>query len=458
MFSRSWLYSRVNYETFHKIPTSNLSMNLNRMRVLLDRLGNPQRDVKCVHVAGTKGKGSTCYLLESMVRSAGYKTGLFTSPHILRVEERIALNGLPCSENQFDKWGARVQPIVEQMDNDSPELGSATFFEITTAMAFLAFAEAKTDLAILETGLGGRLDSTNVCAPLATAVTSIGIDHVAVLGDTEEKIAREKAGIIKPGVPVALGVMNDAPRKVIEQVAQERNAPIIEATRDFSWNYTPEPNSLSGTLTCGNLQNAKLNLVGAHQAGNAAIAIELTKIINRLDVGLQIGDLAIENALKSIRIPARLDVISDNPIIIIDAAHNPDSFTKLAEAVCRLNLPRENCAFVFACADDKDAMKMLELVYPYFGVWKLTRFQNNPRACSPERLLELFKLLELKQNQSEVFIPNDVAFFDSSSQAIQSALETSNLRMACIAGSFYLAGEAYGWFENTTSLTKESYK
>ena len=188
---RSWLYSRVNYETFHKIPTSNLSMNLTRMQTLLNRLGNPEQGVKCVHVAGTKGKGSTCILLESMARHAGYKTGLFTSPHILRIEERIALGGKPCTSEDFDAWLSLVRPVVEQMDNDAPELGAVTFFEITTAMAFLAFKSAGVDLAVLETGLGGRLDSTNVCKPLATAITSIGIDHVAVLGDTEAKIAKD---------------------------------------------------------------------------------------------------------------------------------------------------------------------------------------------------------------------------------------------------------------------------
>lgn len=450
MSSHSWLFSRVNYETFHKIPTTNLSMNLRRMQTLLDRLGNPERAVKCVHVAGTKGKGSTCHLLESIVRCAGYKTGLFTSPHILHIEERIALNGKPCSEEQFDEWENRVRPIVEQMDKDSVQLGAVTFFEITTAMAFWAFAESNVDLAILETGLGGRLDSTNVCKPLATAITSIGIDHVAVLGDTEEKIAREKAGIIKHGVPVVLGRMHKEPRQVIEQVAQEKNAPMIEADRDFTWRYVPDPCSLTGKLSCDSLQDIKLNLSGSHQAGNAAIAIELTKILNSLDVGLSIGETAIRDALKSIRIPGRIDMIRTNPTIIIDAAHNPDSFSKLAEAVSRFNLPRENCGLVFACADDKDAMRMFRLVYPYFGTWRITRFQNNPRSCSTARLLEIFRQLESEQIQAGKAGMNDVRALDSSSEAIQSMLGKTNTQMVCVAGSFYLAGEMYGWFEKNS--------
>ena len=447
MSMRSWLYSRVNYETFHKIPTSNLSMNLTRMQTLLDRLGNPEQGVKCVHVAGTKGKGSTCILLESMARHAGYKTGLFTSPHIMRIEERIALEGKPCSSEDFDAWLSLVRPVVEQMDNDAPELGAVTFFEITTAMAFLAFKSVGVDLAVLETGLGGRLDSTNVCKPQATAITSIGIDHVAVLGDTEAKIAKEKAGIIKPGVPVVIGRMNPEPRRVIEQVAAEKNAPIYEADRDFSWTYKPTPNALTGALSCGSLRNAKLNLPGEHQAGNATIAIKLVRILNRQGNGLQIRDLAVRDALASVRIPGRIDVVQTNPITIIDAAHNPDSFSKLAEAVARLNLPRENCCLVFACADDKDAVRMFRLVYPYFGTWRITRFQNNPRSCPPERLMDLFKHLESEQTLAGNAQRNDVAAFDSSAAAIVSAQEKKNRQMTCIAGSFYLAAEAYSVLE-----------
>ena len=377
--------------------------------------------------------------------------------------------------SKFTRWAQRVEPVVRAMDIEAPQLGAVTFFEITTAMAFLAFQERNVDLAVLETGLGGRLDSTNVCMPIATAITSIGIDHVAVLGDTEEKIAAEKAGIIKadnslrrePGeklatgnftgftpevsqyaqqsnafpIPVVLGRMHEGARRVIEQIARERRAPVIAADRDFTWTYTPVPESLTGVFSCGRYKDIQLNLPGAHQAGNAAVALQLATILNQR--GFNITESALRRALGTIHIPGRIDVVCQSPMTIIDAAHNPDSISQLAAAVKRLNLPRENCVLVFACADDKDASEMFKLLYDYFGTWLFTRFSNNPRSCNPNRLKEIFnQRQEILQGQGSA--QNDtVEVYERSADAIISAQNKTNRRLICIAGSFYLASEAY---------------
>ncbi len=242
-----WLMRRINYERTAFVPYCSRQLKLDRMRQLLTRLGQPDAGMKIVHVAGTKGKGSTSAMIAAMLTAAGYRTGVFSSPHLERIEERFAVDGVPCSADELVALVNRVIPIVRAMDEEAGEPASAgdeatsdagpTYFEITTAIALLHFVERHVDAAVLEVGLGGRLDSTNVCLPVVSVITSISFDHMRQLGNTLASIAREKAGIIKPGVPVVSGVIDPEPQAVIAQIAREHGCRLIQLGRDFDFQY-----------------------------------------------------------------------------------------------------------------------------------------------------------------------------------------------------------------------------
>jgi dihydrofolate synthase/folylpolyglutamate synthase len=246
----SFWYGRINYEVRSAQPGD---LKLERMRALLRLLGDPHDRVRLVHVTGTKGKGSTCAMLASVLREAGYRVGLFTSPHLVHVEERIQINGVPISRDELAARMEEVAAAVKHLEGRGPQI---TFFEIGTALGFLHFWCRRCDIAVIEVGLGGRFDSTNVCHPLASVITNVGLDHTAQLGHTMEDIAFQKAGIIKRGVPVISGVMHEGSRAVIEQVARTMHTPLWE-----SQPFEPEARRL------------RLGLLGEHQIANAAVVL-----------------------------------------------------------------------------------------------------------------------------------------------------------------------------------------
>ncbi len=236
-----FLLGRINYERAVVLPYGQRQLKLDRMRQLLTRLGNPDAGLPIVHVAGTKGKGSTAALVGSILQAAGYRVGLFSSPHLESIEERFAVNGEACPGDDFVELVDRLRPVVMAMDREAESVGdsslSPTYFELTTALALMHFVKRKVDIGILEVGLGGRLDSTNVCQPAVTVITSISLDHTKQLGDTLELIAAEKAGIVKPGVPVLCGPLEEGPRKVIAEIAQQHGCRMLEAGHDFTHGY-----------------------------------------------------------------------------------------------------------------------------------------------------------------------------------------------------------------------------
>ncbi len=284
----AWLWSRINFERVG-VPRGLREVKLDRIRQVLDRLGNPESRLKIVHVAGTKGKGSTCTLIESILRAAGYSTGLYTSPHLERFEERIAVNGAACSPAEVVRLVERLRPVAEEVDSlcGGSERGP-TFFDIVTAMGFVHFAEQAVDYAVVEVGLGGRLDSTNACTPVVCAITSIGMDHMKQLGNTLVAIASEKSGIIKPGVPVVSGVTQRGPQSVIAVKADEVGAPLIQVGRD-------DP---SHPALC----DLAPSLRGEHQRSNAAVALAvIEQLINQ---GANISPDAIRTGLATVSLPA----------------------------------------------------------------------------------------------------------------------------------------------------------
>src|SRR6516162_8268950 len=229
-------FGRVNYEQRSPKPSD---LKLDRMHALLDRLGNPQQNLRIVHIAGSKGKGSTSAMLEAVVRQAGYRTGLFTSPHLDRVEERIQVDGQTITSEELASAMAQVARAVTDVETRTPALLPVTFFEVATALGFLHFVRRRVELAVIEVGLGGRFDSTNVCRPLVSIITSISFDHTQQLGNTLAQIAAEKAGIIKPDAPIVSGVIEHEPRQVIAETARRQGSRLIQAGLDFTFDYHP---------------------------------------------------------------------------------------------------------------------------------------------------------------------------------------------------------------------------
>ncbi|MEO8494446.1 MAG: folylpolyglutamate synthase/dihydrofolate synthase family protein, partial [Planctomycetota bacterium] len=444
-----FLYGRINYERTARGVPSGSQLNLDRMRQLLDGLGNPQDSLKAVHIAGTKGKGSTAAMIASALTAAGYRTGLYTSPHLERLEERICIDGVECTPGELVDLVDALRETVAKLDRESQAsdlLGYPTFFEITTAMAMLHFARRDVDAAVLEVGLGGRLDSTNICRPVVTVITSISFDHMQQLGNTLALIAGEKAGIVKPNIPLICGVTNDEPLHAIEQIADQQRAPVYRLGRDFEFRYTASPrsahadlggsidyfDSLTGDRT--RLDAVSVGMLGAHQATNASIAIAT---LRRLQAdGWEIPESAIRQGIGTARCRARVEVLSREPLVILDTAHNLASIDALLSTLDEC-FSHERRLLIFAATRDKDVSGMLRLVLPRFESVILTRYVENPRGVSPERLLELVE--KLREDLGRV---PEVSVCDSPAAAWRKCTTLARPEhLICVTGSFFLAAE-----------------
>lgn len=444
------LYARIDYERATMVPYGKRRFKLGRMRQLLAELGNPQDGVPVVHVAGTKGKGSTAAMVAAVLSTAGYRTGLFTSPHLERIEQRIAIDGSPCTSSEFVELVELVMPVVERMDRaadgDASEEGGPTYFEVTTAMAFLHFARRQVDAAVLEVGLGGRLDSTNVCRPSVSVITSISLDHMQQLGGTLEKIAAEKAGIIKPGVPVVSGVCQTGPRDVIRTQCARRGASLKELGVDFEFRYQPArdvqfqpaesrfdylPLEADGVPYAGRraYHALPLPLLGEHQAANAAVA--LATIESLVQSGRAVPESAIREGLAALKWPARVELVARRPAVVIDSAHNLASIEALLRVLEESFSTRRRRA-IFATTLDKDIRGMLQRLTVAFDHVVFTRYRDNPRAVPPEQLQSL--AWELTGRRHEVYDEPERAW-----EELRAVSESDDL--ICITGSFFIAAQ-----------------
>jgi dihydrofolate synthase/folylpolyglutamate synthase len=366
-----------------------------------------------------------------------------------RIEERFVIDGIPCPPDEFADLVRSVQPVVDELDAEPTDsnLRNPTFFEITTAMAFLHFARGPVDAAVLEVGLGGRLDSTNVCQPAVCVITSISFDHTKQLGNTLTAIAGEKAGIIKPGVPVISGVMDPEPHDVIAKVAEQVGAPLILRGREFEagmMSGQDAVNNLYGSTVhyCDSLSGTAyflgplmVNLPGEHQANNAGTAIAAIRTLVR--AGWKISDDSIRQGLAAVRCPARVEVVRQNPLVIVDAAHNVASIAALCQTLRGVGTGRR--ILIFASSRDKDAAGMLRLLLPEFDEILLTRYIHNPRARDPE---ELLALAEQELAQIRVSTPPHCQATTSPTAAWQEAQTLAgDNALVCITGSFFLAAE-----------------
>jgi dihydrofolate synthase/folylpolyglutamate synthase len=418
----SFWYGRINYEVRSATPTD---LKLERMRALLRRLGDPHERLRLVHVTGTKGKGSTCAMLASVLRAAGYRVGLFTSPHLTHVEERVQVDGVPISHPELAARMAEVAPAVLAMEAEVA-LPPPTFFEICTALGFLHFVRRRCDIAVIEVGLGGRFDSTNVCRPLVSVITNVGFDHTAQLGHSLEAIAYQKAGIIKRGVPVVSGVTQEGPRGVVRQVAAEMDAPLWEVDALSGGRKPPV-----GSRAQGAYVPRSVNLPGAHQLANAAVALAT---IERLrETGMPISDAAVTRGLGEVNWPARVERVGERPTVILDTAHNVPSAEALIDTL-RESFPVPGAKrVVFAVSSDKPAADILRILAGYFDHFHLTRYANNPRCVPPERLAAVLE---------QVAPGKPFTTHPASPDAWTAArAATGPDGLICVTGSVFLAGE-----------------
>ncbi|MGV3465903.1 MAG: bifunctional folylpolyglutamate synthase/dihydrofolate synthase [Heyndrickxia sp.] len=368
-----WILSRL---TFGMKP------GLERMKWMMERLGSPDKALKVIHVGGTNGKGSTVTFVRTILNEAGYKVGTFTSPSIETFNERISINGIPISDNEMLELVRIIKPLTEELETTN--LGSLTEFEVITTMAIYYFARMNPmDYCIFEVGLGGRLDSTNILKPILTIITNIGLDHINILGDTIEKIAFEKAGIIKSKIPVITGVDQPSALSVITNKATAMNADVKIFNKDF---YVYDRNPVEAgerfTFSMNNksLQNLAITMLGAHQAKNAALATVAT-------LQLKIKEEYIRGGLRKAFWPGRFEVVQQNPLIVLDGAHNPEGVEVLVKTINERYKDKKK-KVLFAALHDKEFTKMFQEVRKIDGEFYFTQF-NSPRVESAQKLAEL---------------------------------------------------------------------
>ncbi len=388
-----WLEALANPERSGLGPRFARRMNLEATLRMMALLGDPHEKLRAVHVAGTKGKGSVSAMIESATRAAGHSTGLFTSPHLVSWRERVRLDGAPVSEDTIARLASTVRPVVEQVEAEG--LRRPSFFEACAAIAFMTFAEAAPDLCVIEVGLGGRLDATNVITPLLSVITTLGIDHARVLGDSLELIAAEKAGIIKPGVPVVVAPQPEGPAAVVAEIAAERRAPLCTAPSFSVGTVTPlDPDDLEADeppVICEPLRGSyagtevqiDLPLPGEHQAINAGVAATACAALE--EHGIEIDALGFAHGLETVRWPARVEIVETRPWVVADCAHNGQSARALMVAM-RRHLVFERLIVVLGVSRDKAAGDIARALADADHAI-LTR-ASLPRALSTERLAE----------------------------------------------------------------------
>lgn len=450
-----FLFGRINYERLHSDAYSAQDLKLDRMRWLLNLIGNPQDTIPAVHVAGTKGKGSTCAMAASILAAANQRTALYISPHISAFEERMTMNGRRPSPTEFVALINRIREPVAEMDR-LPQRMPPTYFEIATALAWLYFLDQEANIAVLETGLGGRLDSTNLCRPLVTCITNISRDHMHLLGNTIRLIAAEKAGIIKAGVPVVSGASQPESIDVISRIAEAHQAPlwllnreiVISDMRLTEVDRHESERRITVRTPVSEWRDVRVPLRGRHQADNTALALG---IIDRLRLaGHAITDEAVHAGLSRVEWPARVEVLGRDPTVIIDAAHNWASAKALVSTL-RDDFPQRRRILIFASTRDKDIRGQLRLLLPEFETVILTRYVDNPRAVPPE---EVRSLVDALSDQPVHVAQEPVSAWKLARRLADPA------DLIVVTGSFFLVAELrdliLGEFRDAQSLPLEA--
>ncbi|MBX3037230.1 MAG: bifunctional folylpolyglutamate synthase/dihydrofolate synthase [Anaerolineales bacterium] len=423
-----YLYSFVDYSLKHSSELAKADFNLDRMFALMESMGNPQKKYPIIHVAGTKGKGSVSALCASALKAAGYKIGLYTSPHLLDFVERIQIDGEPISHVQLVELVEEIKPHVAKIEK-------LTTFEITTALAFLAFAKYNVTAAVFEVGLGGRLDATNIVTPNVSVITSLSYDHTAVLGNTLALIAGEKAGIIKNKIPVVSSPQKDEALEVLLRVAKLNDSEFTLIGRDVKFEFIKS--SLSGqTLTIDDRRQTAVSgqrsmvelqipLLGHHQLENATTAYMALK-----KNGIKISDEQIQAGFANVKWRARFEIARLTPPVIFDSAHNHDSFLRLDETLQEY-FPNQKVYLIFGASEDKNILDMFSALKSRLEKIIVTK-ADHPRALDVEKIVRLADQLEIK---SEAVFPVK--------DALKRALDLSSKDGSIVlsAGSMFVTAE-----------------
>jgi dihydrofolate synthase/folylpolyglutamate synthase len=499
------LESRVNWETRRDFLLQGIEERLEDLRQLLKYLGGPESRYRTVHIAGTKGKGSTCVLLESILVENNCRVGRFSSPHLYSVLERVTVNGIPCSEKDF----VELMPLIcDRINTWNPKLfEELTYFELITLFAFEYFARQQVDVAIFEVGMGGRLDATNICRPDVTVITSISFDHIAQLGPTLADIAAEKAGIIKPGIPLISAVRNHEAKNTIHTIAKKHFAPEFLLGEAFSIHRSYRHESIQKNFcfrTVPNkfpldfeLKNLSLNLLGLHQIRNASLAIAAALLLHAKTSQISLDQSNIRNGLRKAYLPVRVEVIRSSdtlPVLVFDGAHNRSSLMALIKTVHKM-FPEKRFVAIFGISLGKDAEGMLMDLMQYFERIILTQYFSNPRHFPPQGLRTITSSLPnapayireeffgpeeensgvLLQEDSVVLTPNSnspentkhrvpvsepkkllIETIDDCREALRKVwAESTSNEVICVTGSMFLAADLRKFFfEQNLSETK----
>jgi dihydrofolate synthase/folylpolyglutamate synthase len=419
----SWMF---NLERF------GIKLGLDNITEFMERIGDPQKDFRSVHVTGTNGKGSVCAMIAEVLQRHGLSVGLYTSPHLVDFRERIVVDGTKISESDVVRIATELRSEMDAMSSQSSEK-QLTFFEFTTGLAFRYFSERRVDMVVAEVGLGGRLDATNVLMPEAAAITRIGLEHTNYLGNTLQEIAREKAGIIKDGIPVVTCERNPDVLGVIRNVCAKRRARLRSIGTDFEVSSIKQ--DLTGTTFdfdgVHSYSSLNTRLLGRHQAENAACAVAVLEELK--SGGLDLSERAIREGLAATKWPGRLDVVSSNPLVILDGSHNPDGVATTVRILEHLRVTP--LTYVVGCMDDKDSQGIMKELAPTASRIICTQTRNK-RALPADRLAEIAKRA----------FQGPIETCGSSEDAFDRGIESHNGNGLCVIGSLYLVGEAIPWW------------
>ena len=409
-----------------KMDQMQIDLGLERMLQLMERLGNPHRQFKSIHIAGTNGKGSTAVFIASILKEGGYKTGLYTSPHLEKFNERVQISGELIADHEVESISAEIKSAAKGLP-----AGELTYFELTTALAFLYFARKKVDLAVIEVGLGGRLDATNIISPLLSVITPVALDHADYLGSTLSSVAAEKGGIIKKEVPFIIGRQEKEVEGILRKIGSDKASKVYSLNSDFDFMEAGDGIFDFRGLE-GNIKGLQTSLYGRHQMENAALALAAVEVLNRYQYS--IDESALREGIKGAFWPGRFEVLSEDPHIILDGAHNPAGARRLAEALNE-KFGGDKGVLVAGFMDDKDYCGMLKELSPCASHLILTKPQQE-RSFDPQMAMEGAR--KIANHSNVIVIPS---MKDAINEGIMLAKDK---RFIIITGSLYGVGEARG--------------
>ena len=426
--AKAWLESLIPLD-------AGASFGLERIRALLAVMGNPQESYATVHVGGTAGKGSTATIIARILQDSGYRTGLHVSPHLEDIRERGQVNGKLMTKREFVDLVNRIRPCVEQTARQHG-YGMPTYFEVLVALALQHFKDKMVDIAVIEVGLGGRLDGTNIITPKVAVLTNVGLDHTEFLGMTVGKIARDKTGIFKEGIDIVSGVTQQEVVRIVKDKARDMNCRLDLLGRDIR--YDVKHRGLDGTvfdlrLNGLSMANITTPLLGVHQVTNAAVAIDAVLKLN--GYGFSVGEKGIRSALRGMSIPCRFEVIRENPTVVLDGAHNPMKTGTLVKAL-KQYYPGRRISIVFAVKKDKNVAQMLRLLSGISKRVYLTRFQT---------MTDFGQRMSMEPESIPRIPGMKYEVLEDAGDAYRKAVEESGRdSVICVTGSLYLVGELRG--------------